>query len=145
MTMRGRALFGTAALAAAVAVAPGVTAVAAQAASHTQAATAECATVKVTAKPGLNTAMIPETIKSTVTNCATATETVVLDQHISGPFAARSPLRDRRQTITLAAGQSVTKTRSFPYTCCGSYTVTDKVLAESGTLLAKSAANFTFA
>lgn len=102
----------------------------------------ECATVKVTAKPGLNTAMIPETIKSTVTNCSSATETVTLTQKISGPHA---PHGTKSWTLTIAAGQTVTKTRSFPYACCGSYTVGDTVTDSVGAVLGKSSANFTFA
>jgi hypothetical protein len=100
--------------------------------------------VAVKATPKLNTAMIPETIKSTVTSCATTTETVTLDQHLSGPMAANVS-RDKTWTITLSPGQTVTKTRHFPYSCCGSYNVTDTVTTATGQQLAKAQASFTFA
>jgi hypothetical protein len=100
--------------------------------------------VKVKAIPGLNTAMIPETIKSTVTSCASGTETVTLVQKISGPFRAQAPAA-KTWKITLTAGQTVVKTRSVPYVCCGSYTVTDKVYSASGQKLANSRSGFTFA
>jgi hypothetical protein len=135
--MRVRTVLGAVLIAVAVGV-PG--AVAAQASS--QGAAPECATVTVKPRPVLNTAMIPETITSTVTSCAPATETVVLDQHISGPTNAG---RDKIYTITLTAGQTKTKTRSFPYACCGSYRVRDTVRTQSGTLLARTSAGFTFA
>ncbi|HLX50159.1 MAG TPA: hypothetical protein VKS82_17670 [Streptosporangiaceae bacterium] len=141
--MRIRTFVTRAALVAVVAAAPAGAAGAVQAAgSHGPAA--ECATVKVTAKPGLNTAMIPETIKSTVTNCSSATETVKLTQTISGPFAPDT-FGTKSWTLTLTAGQTVTKTRSKPYACCGSYNVVDKVLDSSGAVLATSKASFTFA
>lgn len=105
---------------------------------------AACATVKVTARPKVNTAMIPETIKSSVTSCAPARETVTLTQKIAGPDVAAAP-RARTWTITLSPGQTVVKVRHLPYACCGSYTVTDRVHSASGRQLAKSAAGFTFA
>ena len=145
--MRIRTIAMRAALVAVVAAASAGAAGAAQAAGNhgrTVGPAAECATVKVTAKPGLNTAMIPETIKSTVTNCSSATETVTLTQKISGPFGpARSGTKS--WTLTLTAGQTVVKTRSKPYVCCGSYTVADQVLDSSGTVLATGKSSFTFA
>jgi hypothetical protein len=145
--MRIRTFVTRAALAAVVAAAAAGAAGAAQAAgNHGRAAgpAAQCATVKVTAKPGINTAMIPETIKSTVTNCSSATETVTLTQRITGPFAPHT-FGVKSWTLTLTAGQTVVKTRSKPYACCGSYNVTDKVLDSSGAVLATSTASFTFA
>lgn len=53
--------------------------------------------------------------------------------------------RGRHWTLTIAPGQTVTKWRSFPYACCGTYTVTDFVHANDGTQLAKATATFTFA
>ena len=142
--MQARTLLQRTALVIAVAVVPTAIAGAAQAAgSHGHVAT-ECATVKVRATPQLNTAMIPETITSKVTSCATATETVKLVQHISGPSAANVPM-DKTWTITLSPGQTVKKVRTFPYACCGSYTVTDTVTTTSGQKLAKASSNFTFA
>lgn len=145
--MRIRTFVTRAALVAAVVAASAGAAGAAQAAGNhgrTVSPGTECATVKVTAKPGLNTAMIPETIKSTVTNCSSATETVTLTQKISGPFAPDT-FGTKSWTLTLTAGQTVTKTRSKPYVCCGTYNVVDKVLDSSGTVLATSKASFTFA
>jgi len=142
--MQARTLLQRAALVIAVAVVPTAIAGAAQAAgSHGHVAT-DCATVKVRATPALNTAMIPETITSKVTSCATASETVKLVQHISGPSAASVPM-NKIWTITLSPGQTVKKVRSFPYACCGSYTVTDTVTTISGHKLAKASSNFTFA
>ena len=140
--MQARILLQRTALVIAVAVVPTAIAGAAQAAGGHVAA--ECATVKVRATPQLNTAMIPETITSKVTSCATAAETVKLVQHISGPSAARVPM-DKTWTITLSPGQTVKKVRTFPYACCGSYTVTDTVTTTSGQKLAKASSNFTFA
>ena len=145
--MRVSPLLSGAALIAAVAAVPGVAAGTAQAAGthgHVASSAVECAKVKVKAAPGVNTAMIPETIKSKVTSCATATETVILDQHISGPFAARAPM-DKKYTITLAPGQTVTKTRHIPYSCCGTYNVRDTVNNPAGGQLAKATTSFTFA
>jgi hypothetical protein len=141
--MQARTLLQRSALVIAVAVVPTAIAGAAQAAGGHAAAT-KCATVKVRATPQLNTAMVPETITSKVTSCATATETVKLVQHISGPSAASMPM-DKTWTITLSPGQTVKKVRSFPYSCCGSYTVTDTVTTTSGHKLAKASSNFTFA
>ena len=140
--MQARTLLQRTALVIAVAVVPTAIAGAAQAAGA-HVATA-CATVKVRAAPQLNTAMIPETITSKVTSCASASETVKLVQHISGPMAASVPM-DKTWTITLSPGQTVKKVRSFPYACCGSYTVTDTVTTISGHKLAKASASFTFA
>jgi hypothetical protein len=145
--MRIRTIATRAALIAVVAAASAGAAGAAQAAgSHgrTIGPAAECATAKVTAKPGLNTAMIPETIKSTVTNCSSATETVTLTQTVTGPFAP-DRFGTRSWKLTLPAGQTVVKVRSKPYVCCGSYSAADKVLGSGGTVLAKARASFTFA
>jgi hypothetical protein len=105
--------------------------------------TTKCARLKLTAKPGTNTAMVPETIKSRVRNCSPTTETVTLIQSIAGPSAAAQMAKMWK--IKLRPGQTVVKTRSFPYACCGTYTVTDKVLSRSGKELAKATASFTFA
>ena len=142
--MQARTLLQRTALVIAVAVVPTAIAGAAQAMGVPGHAATECATVKVRATPQLNTAMIPETITSKVTSCATATETVKLVQHISGPSAANVPM-DKTWTITLSPGQTVKKVRTFPYACCGSYTVTDTVTTTSGQKLAKASSNFTFA
>jgi hypothetical protein len=105
---------------------------------------APCATLQLTAKPRINAQTAPdETIKNTVANCSNATETVVLTQHILGPFAARTG-PDMTWTITLLAGQTVLEKQKIPYACCGTYTVKDKVTA-GGILLAKKSTSFTFA
>jgi hypothetical protein len=142
--MRIRSVLSRAVLIAAVAAATGVIAAPVQAGVHGRTAP-ECATATVKGIPVLNTSMEPESIKSTVTNCSTTTETVQLGQHISfTDDSARGPW-GRHWTITVAAGQTVTKWRSFPYSCCGGYTVTDFVHSMSGQQLAKAQANFTFA
>jgi hypothetical protein len=142
--MQARSFLQRTALVTAVAVAPVMIAGAAQAAgTHSHAAT-QCATVKVKATPNINTAMVPETITSKVTSCATITETVKLVQHISGPRAANA-LMNKTWTITLSPGQTVKKVRHFPYSCCGSYTVTDTVTTTGGHQLAKAGSSFTFA
>ena len=112
--MQARTLLQRTALVIAVAVVPTAIAGAAQATGIPGHVATECATVKVRATPQLNTAMIPETITSKVTSCATATETVKLVQHISGPSAANVPM-DKTWTITLSPGQTVKKVRTFPY------------------------------
>ncbi|HEY3954080.1 MAG TPA: hypothetical protein VGM53_11945 [Streptosporangiaceae bacterium] len=149
--MRIATLVLRAALVATLAGTSGIAATTAQAAggaAHgqgTAAATAgACATVTVKATPKVNTEMIPETIKSKVTNCASGTETVTLDQKLAGPFGPRVPAT-RKWTLTIPAGQTVTKTRSFPYTCCGSYNANDRVYSATGQQLAKASSGFTFA
>ncbi len=145
--MQVRTLVQRAVVVAAVAVTPIAANGAAAAAgghSHAAAPAAECATVTVKATPKLNTSMIPETIKSTVASCATANETVSLVQHLSGPMVANVPM-NKTWSITLTPGQSVTKTRHFPYSCCGTYSVRDGVYTTGGQQLAKAAASFTFA
>lgn len=135
------ALAGTSGIAATTAQAAG------RAAHNTGAAAAragDCATVTVKATPKINTEMIPETIKSKVTNCASRTETVILAQKLSGPFGPRSSAT-KKWTLTIPAGQTVTKTRMFPYACCGSYNANDKVYSATGQQLAKASSGFTFA
>lgn len=129
-----------------VVVVSGVFASAAQTAgtSSSSSRAAKCAHVKVTARPAINTSMTAETIRSKVTSCAKAKETVILMQTISGPDATNAPMA-KTWKITLAPAKSVVKTRSFPYSCCGSYVVTDKVVTKSGRQLAKASADFTFA
>ena len=140
--MRARTPLSRFVLVAALIAVPCAAAVSAPAAASSL---SECATVKLTARPSVNTAMIPETLKSTVTSCAAATETVRLVQHISLPFDHARRVTDKTYTITLSPGQGVTKVRHVPYVCCGSYNVTDKVTTTSGTQLAKATATFTFA
>ena len=109
--------------------------------------TAACATLQVRANPPVNAQNSPfEKIKNTVTSCASSTETVMLTQHIVGPFAPRvdAPLSTRTWTITLAPHQSVLKVQHIPYSCCGSYNVHDRVTS-SGTVLATAKTSFTFA
>jgi hypothetical protein len=104
---------------------------------------AKCAKLGVRATPAVNAQSVPdETIKSKVTNCSSATETVTLTQAIAGPSATRSAMAVKRWTITLSPGRTVVKTRFFPYMCCGTFNVTDKVLTKSGTQLAQAATSF---
>jgi hypothetical protein len=105
----------------------------------------KCAKVKVRAVPEVNAQTAPyETITSKVTNCSSAKETVTLTQTIAGPSATAAPMA-KKWTIILSPGQTVVKRRSFPYACCGTYNVTDRVLAKCGRQLARAVASFTFA
>jgi hypothetical protein len=129
-----------------VIAAPIVVTGAAQAAGHHgRAAATDCATVTIKAIPKVNTNMTAETIISKVTSCATATETVVLKQNILGPTAVNASRPIKQWTITLAPSQAVTKVRHFPYACCGTYHVSDKVYATGGQKLANTGTGFTFA
>jgi len=118
---------------------------AARAPSMVRVAASHCAKVTVKATPKVNTAMVAETVMSKVTNCSSASETVTLTQKISGPTFATGFVRTRTWKFTIPAGKSVTKTRSVPYACCGSYNVTDIVNSASGHRLAKASTGFTFA
>jgi hypothetical protein len=106
---------------------------------------AKCAKVKVRATPKINAQTAPnETIKSRVTNCSSAKETVILTQTIAGPSATAAAMA-KQWMITLSPGKTVVKTRLFPYACCGTYNVTDRVLTKSGRQLARAETSFTFA
>lgn len=106
---------------------------------------AACATVSVTARPKVNAQNAPnETIKSPVTNCGTRTETVILDQTLSGPFVGAGPTL-KSWTLTLTPGQTSIVVRRVPYSCCGTYDVHDTVLSRAGRTLAKASTSFTFA
>jgi hypothetical protein len=103
-----------------------------------------CASLTLSATPRINAQNAPfETIKNTVTGCATTTETVKLTQQISGPFAPPEA-RGRTWVLTLAPGETARKVQHLPYSCCGTYTVKDQVTA-SGVVLATKSTSFTFA
>jgi hypothetical protein len=106
---------------------------------------AACATLKLTAKPAVNAqSALNDTIRNTVKSCASNTETVTLQQQVIGPFVViHSP--GTVWTITLTSGKGVTKTQRIPWTCCGSYTVTDTVISSSQQVLATKQTGFTFA
>jgi hypothetical protein len=110
-------------------------------------AAVDCAALNLTARPKINAQNAPyETIRNTVVNCSSATETVMLTQRIVGPFIPRAAASSRRSwTLTLGPGQSVVKIQRIPYVCCGSYTVHDDVLSSSNQVLARKRASFTFA
>jgi hypothetical protein len=119
----------------------------ASAASRSAGNASACATVRVTANPPVNAQNSPfEKIKNTVTSCATSTETVMLTQHIVGPFTNRAAASRglRTWTITLAAKQSVLEEQHKPYFCCGTFNVHDQV-SSAGVVLAKAKTSFTFA
>lgn len=98
----------------------------------------------VSATPKVNAQSAPyETIKNKVVNCASHRETVTLTQHINGPFAQVGKA-NRKWVVTVLAGGTVTKVQHLPYSCCGSYTLTDKALS-SGQVLDQSQTSFTFA
>jgi hypothetical protein len=103
-----------------------------------------CVTLNLSATPRINAQDAPyETIKNTVTSCATTPETVTLTQGRSGPFAPANAA-NRTWVLTLAPGQSVRRVQRLPYSCCGTYTVKDQV-TDSGLLLAKKTTSFNFA
>jgi hypothetical protein len=105
-----------------------------------------CAALVVRATPKINAQNAPfETIRNTVTNCSTNTETVRLSQRIAGPFASFTITNDASWIITLGPGATVQKVQHIPYSCCGSFTVTDTVTSRSGRVLAVKRTGFTFA
>jgi hypothetical protein len=143
--IRGACLVGI--TAGSLVVLPAVTSASGVAAAA-PAAVAACATLHLSATPRVNAQNAPnETIKNTVTSCATGPETVTLIQHISGPFtpAAASSASSRTWVLTLAPGQAKLKVQHIPYSCCGTYTVKDQVFSSAGQLLAKRSVTFTFA
>jgi len=141
--MRLRTLTRTAMVAVVAAASFGAAAAAQAAAGHARTAS-DCATVKVKATPSLNTAMVPETIKSTLANCSTSAETVVLTQNVRGPFVKQGVL-SKSWTITLAAGQTLVKVRYYGYVCCGTEYVKDTVSSTAGQVLGTSKSSWTFA
>lgn len=103
-----------------------------------------CGTLALSATPRVNAQNAAfETIKNTVTSCATTTEIVRITQQISGPFAP-AITAGRTWVFSLAPGQTGRKVQHLPYSCCGTYTVKDRVAA-SGVVLAAKSTTFTFA
>jgi hypothetical protein len=140
--MPRRAWLGAIAVCAGALVWPATTSGAAAAAAPS--APMACASLTLSATPRVNAQNAPfETIKSTVTSCATTTETVRLTQLIAGPFApADAP--SRVWVLTLEPGQTARRVQHLPYSCCGTYTVKSEVTT-SGVVLAKKSTSFTFA
>jgi hypothetical protein len=122
-------------------------AVSAHPAFATAALTADCVHLHVSATPKINAQNAPyETIRNSVTSCATRAETVTLTQHIVGPYAqTATAAANRTWTIALAPGQTVVKVQHIPYSCCGSFTVTDRAISRLGQILGHASTNFTFA
>jgi hypothetical protein len=103
-----------------------------------------CATLALSATPRVNAQNAAfETIKNVVTSCATMPETVRLVQRITGPFVP-ADVDGRTWLFTLAPGQTALKVQHLPYSCCGTYTVNDRVSA-SGVILGTNSTSFTFA
>ena len=99
-----------------------------------------CATLKLTVSPVLNAQNLPyDTATHKVTSCAKVTETATVEQKVPGLTGTN------RWKVTLRPGQSATKVRHIPYSCCGTYTVYDKVYARSGAVLDHAEATFIFA
>lgn len=69
---------------------------------------------------------------------------MTVSQTMSGPFAQTGP-NSRMWKIALAPGHSVVKTSYVAYSCCGTYSVRDKVVGTAGLVLAHRSASFTFA
>jgi hypothetical protein len=107
----------------------------------------QCATLRLSATPKVNAQNAPyETIKNTVTNCSTATETVAVTQHVIGPYKSLGATgAGLTWIVTLGPGGSNLKTQHIPYSCCGTYTVRDVVTSSGGQVLAKKTVYFTFA
>jgi len=117
----------------------------ASAAGATVTPATDCVILRLRATPQVNAQTAPyDTIRNAVGNCATFTETVVLVQSIIGPFAL-SGAAGRSWTITLAPGTHVDKVQFIPYSCCGTYSITDKVRSTTGTVLTQRGTSFTFA
>jgi hypothetical protein len=143
--LRGACLVGIAAVGSWVAL-PAVTP-AANVAAAAPIRVPDCATLRLSATPGVNAQNAAnEIIKSTVTSCATAPQTVALTQQIFGPFApAAAAASSRTWVLTLAPGQAELKVQRIPCSCCGTYTVKEQVFSSAGVLLAKKSVTFTFA
>ena len=145
--MRVRSCVGKALLVVAVAAESGVLAATAQAGrsqGRSGSLASNCAKLKVRATPTVNAQTAPdETITSKVKNCSAASETVRLVQVITSDSG--SPPTTKNWKITVSPGHTVLKTRSLPYTCCGTYKVTDKVYTSHHVRLAKATTSFTFA
>jgi hypothetical protein len=102
-------------------------------------ASTQCVKVSVTAKPTLNTqAGSTEKLRTSITSCASAFETVRLRQQLSirGAFNGNIQLY-RHETVQII--------QNIPYMCCDSHTVTDRAYSQSGKLLAMAKASWTFA
>ena len=98
-----------------------------------------CAKVIVTATPKLNTqAGSTETLRTTIKSCAPKFEVIKLRQRMSirGVVSA---------TVQLFRHEKVEITQNIKYRCCGTFTVTDRALSNSGKLLSKAKATWTFA
>jgi len=113
-------------------------AVAAAAGTTNRAATA-CVKLAVTAKPRLNTqAGSTETLRTTITSCASKFEVIKLSQGLSirGKFDG---------TVGLYRHEKVELTQQIPFRCCGAFSVTERASSLSGAVLARAKATWTFA
>ena len=105
-----------------------------------------CASLKAWATPSVNAQNAPYTkLLNKVTSCYDGTETVVLAQTIAGPYARGQAGAGRTWTISLRPGEAVYKVERIPWSCCGTYSVQDKVYSSAHRLLARAGASFTFA
>ena len=117
----------------------GAAAAAAAGGGHAASSGAPCVKVHVTARPKLNTqAGSTETLQTTLRSCASKFEVIKLKQQLSirGNFAG---------TVQLYRHEQVEITQQIPFRCCGMFSVTDRAFSESGKLLAKAKATWTFA
>jgi hypothetical protein len=100
---------------------------------------APCVKVHVTARPKLNTqAGSTETLQTTLKSCSSKFEVVNLKQQLSirGKFDG---------TVQLYRHEQVEITQQIPFRCCGAFSVTDRAFSQSGKLLGKAKATWTFA
>jgi len=115
-------------------------AAAAAGAGHAAAGTgAPCVKVHVTARPKLNTqAGSTETLQTTLRSCSSKFEVIKLTQQLSirGKFAG---------TVQLYRHEQVAITQQIPFRCCGSFSITDRAFSQTGKLLGKARATWTFA
>ena len=98
-----------------------------------------CATVRVVARPNLNTqAGSDETIRNEIRSCAHKPEVVQIKQRLSlsGAFSGN---------FELSPGGTVEITQHIPYVCCGTYYATDRVFSTTGRLLHTARTSWTFA
>src|SRR5262249_23639536 len=100
---------------------------------------APCVKVHVTARPKLNTqAGSTETLLTTLRSCSSKFEVITLKQQLTirGKFDG---------TVQLYRHEQVEITQQIPFRCCGMFSVTDRAFSESGKLLGKAKATWTFA
>jgi hypothetical protein len=114
-------------------------------AGATASVAAPCVKGSVTATPATVKAGATETVKGTLTNCSSAAHTYLVRARATGPAgtSCAASIGGQRK-VTLAAHQTVTRSRSFKApACAGTYHIVARVYTAGGTLLGTSRASFT--